>query len=377
MPDYVTQPLQGAAAFLETTRSAQLAQAAQLLVLGSQIRGDEEAFRAKSDARGFTSEFFFPDVVTELGIPRIPYQGKRFDRQERTPLQPRELPLTSEEAAATRQRILQSARQFHASPSPSTTAQLLEASLRSPYAIVRVAAASSYFDLTTDPTGLVEILVEGTQSNDPLVRKVAANALAHIEPGHQRLKDLITETHSDGPLGPLHTSVLVHGTWASTESWWQPGGDFHTYVLNDVWKDLYNSPDRFKWSGGYSDAARSLAGADLSAWLVSHQASGANLMTHSHGGSVAMLTSHTAGISMNELVLLSCPVHVPKYVPNFEAMGKVVSVRVKMDLVILADRGGQRFNLPQIQENILPIWFDHSATHDVAVWKQHNVPAML
>src|SRR6187401_1602844 len=117
MPDYVTQPLQGAAAFLETTRSAQLAQAAQLLVLGSQIRGDEEAFRAKSDAHGFTSEFFFPDVVTELGIPRIPYQGKRFDRQERTPLQPRELPLTSEEAAATRQRILQSARQFHASPS--------------------------------------------------------------------------------------------------------------------------------------------------------------------------------------------------------------------------------------------------------------------
>jgi hypothetical protein len=26
-------------------------------------------------------------------------------------------------------------------------------------------------------------------------------------------------------------------------------------------------------------------------------------------------------------------------------------------LVILADGGGQRFNHPQIQENVLPVWF--------------------
>ena len=44
---------------------------------------------------------------------------------------------------------------------------------------------------------------------------------------------------------------------------------------------------------------------------------------------------------------------------------------------ILADRGGQRFRLPQIQENVLPIWFHHSATHDPNVWIQYNVPAML
>ena len=57
------------------------------------------------------------------------------------------------------------------------------------------------------------------------------------------------------------------------------------------------------------------------------------------------------------------PVHVPKYLPNFSQVSKVVSIRVRADLVILADRGGQRFH-PKITEHVLPIWFDHSAPHD-------------
>jgi hypothetical protein len=56
---------------------------------------------------------------------------------------------------------------------------------------------------------------------------------------------------------------------------------------------------------------------------------------------------------------------------------RVVSIRVHLDLVILVDGGGQRFNPPQIEEHVLPIWFDHSATHDPANWQQYNVPAFL
>jgi hypothetical protein len=50
---------------------------------------------------------------------------------------------------------------------------------------------------------------------------------------------------------------------------------------------------------------------------------------------------------------------------------------VHLDLVILADGGGQRFHDSRIQENVLPVWFDHAATHDPAVWRQYNVPAVL
>jgi hypothetical protein len=44
-----------------------------------------------------------------------------------------------------------------------------------------------------------------------------------------------------------------------------------------------------------------------------------------------------------------------------------------MDLVILADGGGQRFNVPQIQEHVLPVWFDHFATHEPKVWERYGV----
>ena len=71
------------------------------------------------------------------------------------------------------------------------------------------------------------------------------------------------------------------------------------------------------------------------------------------------------------------PVHWPKYAPDFNLVGKVVSVRVHLDLVILADRGGQRFYDSRISENVLPLWFDHFATHDPATWETYGVPAML
>jgi hypothetical protein len=99
------------------------------------------------------------------------------------------------------------------------------------------------------------------------------------------------------------------------------------------------------------------------------------LITHSHGGSVAMLATQN-GLNTGPLVLLSCPVH-PIYMPDFSRTGPVLSIRVKLDLVILADGGGQRFNDPRITEKILPIWFDHSATHDPAVWRRHSLPSVI
>lgn len=83
------------------------------------------------------------------------------------------------------------------------------------------------------------------------------------------------------------------------------------------------------------------------------------------------------GLTIGQLVLLSCPVHRGKYDPNLTAINDVVSIRVRLDLVILADGGGQRFRDPNIRENRLPIWFKHSASHKPSVWMNHNVPSML
>jgi hypothetical protein len=89
-----------------------------------------------------------------------------------------------------------------------------------------------------------------------------------------------------------------------------------------------------------------------------------------------MLASNS-GLDIGKLVLLSCPAHPQKYMPDFQHVGKVVSVRVHLDLVILVDGGGQRFAHPRISENVLPVWFHHSATHDPDVWRKHDIPAKL
>jgi hypothetical protein len=54
-----------------------------------------------------------------------------------------------------------------------------------------------------------------------------------------------------------------------------------------------------------------------------------------------------------------------------------VSIRVKLDLVILADGGGQRFNHPKIKEIVLPIWFNHSISHEPQTWIDHNLPSKI
>ena len=40
-------------------------------------------------------------------------------------------------------------------------------------------------------------------------------------------------------------------------------------------------------------------------------------------------------------------------------------------------RAAQRFEDPRIKERVLPIWFDHFASHSPEVWQDHDVPSFL
>jgi pimeloyl-ACP methyl ester carboxylesterase len=148
-------------------------------------------------------------------------------------------------------------------------------------------------------------------------------------------------------------------------------------VLAKVAADLYGAPDFFGWSGGWSDDARADGALRLIDWVDKHHFEGLDLFTHSHGGSVAMLAS-TRSLRIGRLVMMSCPVHKGKYDPDFDRIDKIVAIGTRMDLVILADGGGQRFKDPRIQEIVLPIWFTgHSATHDPQVWNKHGLPGKI
>jgi hypothetical protein len=222
--------------------------------------------------------------------------------------------------------------------------------------------------------------------------------LGHIAPEDDSLRDLNSPSPAIAGGGAeaataSRTTVLVAGTWAANSPWWkpgQPGNDFFTYLTGILpplartppippappWDAPYSGGDYYRWTGGYSDNARADGAQKLLQWVTAHSSTGPDLITHSHGGNVAFAATQL-GVTVKEAVVLSCPVHFPKYLPNFGNVKKIVSVRVHMDLVILADRGGQRFNDSRIMENVLGVWFDHFATHDPAKWTEYNVPGML
>lgn len=389
----VPRPIAGPDAFRDLQERDHVhSQAATLLLIGSHLRGDPAATRARVEAASELMALPTPAIVEAipaedvqaLGFPSLRVGAPRFRPEALqsaagvrfgTALAAQPAPRDARTASRNLQRA---ANTFYRDANPETAAALLEVSLRHPHELVRVSAATSYIDVAANPAIALRVLEHGIRSHDRLVRDVAAHALAHVDPRNPGLAKLMESRKKRSARKRSRTSLVVHGTWARTSAWWQPpAGDFWDYLHDQVDPNLYGAQDRFEWSGGYSDAARALAGDDLRAWVQRHNLGGLDLFTHSHGGSVAMLANH-AGIRVGRLILLSCPVHWPKYTPEFNAItNKVVSVRVHVDLVILADRGGQRFYDNRIQENALPIWFDHFATHNPGNWRMYNVPAML
>ena len=383
MAEYVHQPITGPQAFRETGTAAVESQAALLLLLGRQLRGDDQALAARAAAADMSAaiEAVPSDDLAQFPVPRLrPSRdrvgvtlvetrlaerfGARIVRRATIPQEER--PDVLGDLAQT----------LFERSEPVAAAELMEASLRSPDELTRVAAAAAYFELSTRPKRLITILVRGTRSEDTLVQTVAATALARIAPEHPRLRQMTRAKTARSAGETSHSALLVHGTFARSHEWWQPGGSFHSYLRDNVRADLYAAGDRFEWSGGYSDAARDVGARDLRTWVENRNLQGLDLFGHSHGANVIMQVTKF-GLRAGALVLLSCPVHVPKYLPDFGRTTKVVSIRVHLDLVILADRGGQRFRHPQIHENVLPIWFDHGASHNPEVWRDNNVPAML
>jgi hypothetical protein len=392
----VETPIPGREAFSRTEPQAILSQAAVLLILGAQARRDEDAFGAGAASAGVAglAEFWPEEDFALFERPRQGAPVGRVDVQRLReglarygdwifPDKPRSADALRSGIAAALPDLGQRA---YNQETPDASAELMEACLNHPEELVRVASAASYFGMSTESQRLTDILATGCRSEDDLVRTVAATALWYASPNHVVLNSLRASAPRTASASG-DTTLLVHGTWAgrvpgSTSPnplWWEPGGDFHTHILQNVKPDLYSKPDRFGWSGDYYDGARALAGTQLTTWVNAHNDQGLDLITHSHGGSVAMLATHQS-LTVGQLVLLSCPVHIPKYLPDFTRIGKgTVSIRVHIDLVILADRGGQKFKLSpsQIRENVLPVWFNHFATHDPATWNKYGVKSML
>jgi len=285
------RPIAGPEAFRDHEDLSHVhSQAATLLLIGWHLRGDLPAMQARIEASvqpGITPQLISGGDMNTLGFPPIAPTGERFSASTLAQLAlgpATTAPSRKQRKVVSPEQITAAAEQFYRQSNSETAAALLRASLGHPRPLVRVAAASSYVDVAVDPQPAIRVLEEGLPNKDPLVRDVAAYALANVDPKHPRLEQLLKVRKRSTRRKRSRTSTIIHGTWAAASPWWQPGGDFWRYLHDNVDASLYGAADRFAWSGGYSDVARAQAGATLHDWARSHNLGGLDLYTHSHGG---------------------------------------------------------------------------------------------
>lgn len=374
-----SKPFKGLSAFARISEDTTPSQAAVLLSFGNQIRGGDAPLRARAAARRRQAAVA-GEPEADFPVPRlkgvqgaIPLEDSRARLQRVHAYKARAVAAPAADFVHYEAVCRDAAARAFDKPQVANAADLFALCLEHPRELVRIAAAIASLPLTTQPQQNLRILVGALKSTDELERALAATGLARTYPDHPALKRLSRGKPAPRARRRRETALLVHGTWASDAAWYQPGGDFFQFI-RALRPDLYAANDFFRWSGGWSDGARLTGATELKQWVESRNEAGLDLIGHSHGANV-ILKATELGLQVGQAVLLSTPAHVDKYFPNFAKIQQlpVRSVRVHLDLVILADGGAQRFRHPDIQETVLPIWFDHGATHDPQVWQAHNV----
>jgi len=208
-----------------------------------------------------------------------------------------------------------------------------------------------------------------------IAREIATAAVGETESDYFSVEP----RNPDVPGGPTEhpfasISTIIHGTMAYAGSWWTPHGDFHRYIRESVTPDLYSGGRYYSWSGNYSKHHREVAATRLYDWSGPYLHRINTVYAHSYGGVIA-LRALGLGLRIDDLVLLSTP--NDEVETDISQVGRITSLRIHMDLVLLAARRRQSFDLP-VAEHYLPRWFtSHSDSHETSIWNQHDVVRAL
>lgn len=268
-------------------------------------------------------------------------------------------------------------------PTPEAATSLVEGCLRSPHLVVRSAAAASALDTVGARDDVLGLLREGARSDDDLIGPVARAGLSRARPDDPVLQ---RRTRPESDIDPKdhesNTSVITHGTFPSNSGWWQPGnGGLYDYLaLAQPQLDLHTSS--FDWTGDWNEPARRAAAFNLDDWITSEGIGVSNLdfFGHSHGGTIAHLATALRKRRFRRLVLMSWP-HRCQWRPDFDHVGKILDIRVKADLAILAERARQSFQVGGAdQAKITTIkkgWFKHSDPRRKSYWQKHDLLTKL
>lgn len=343
----------------DSTQSAAASQAALLLAIRSGVLGD-------SPTSEKLREFPLPNTkkLRRTRHMKVADACRMLGASEKE--------LRQDGEPALEQEMTRLIRELYRKPCLEAAAALFEAAMFSPHPLVAVAGAAGARETTRLRPRIRQTIESAHGSDDRLVSRLAVAAMSQIGPMNSiARKHVIARPKSRKRRRKSNTAVITHGTWAADSSWYRPGGDFYK-ALNKKRPDLHVHDESFRWTGAYSNRARKADAALLQQWIPDQGLGTPDFFAHSHGGTVAHLATQR-GVKFNKLVLLSWPVH-KKWYPDFSKVEKIIDVRVRLDLVIMLDRGRQRFktrrsNVKRHRHG----WFNHSATHDPDYWDDHDL----
>ncbi len=249
--------------------------------------------------------------------------------------------------------------------------------------IPRLCATYGYWQSTGATHAVVPILTKGLESKDPEEVDVAAHCLANVKPA--ALSRLVGTAADDQakpsrrpPVGSM--TVIIHGTFARKSKWYRPEGDFHRYIKEKVFPDVYSGKDYFFWSGRYLHRARKKAARKLVVWCRDHPARLYRFISHSHGANVVNIATRL-GLSACTLIHLSPPVH-KRYLPRMANVSsrRFFTIRPRIDLVVFLDGGRQdyrRTRVRKFEKRRICAFFGHSKSHDKKRWKKKKVSKLV
>ena len=185
------------------------------------------------------------------------------------------------------------------------------------------------------------------------------------------------------------TTIIVHGTWAASATWWQqvPGTqNFWDYIRN-LTPSLYGGAGAYAWSGANQHADRVVAADDLVAWCTANNVDRLQAIAHSHGVNVCLLASRR-GLVFENLIALAAPVRFD-YVGDMKNVKSLVNLYSEYDAVQtpLATFGytrgeGRTYADSTVMVNQHVPYYStgntaqsvgHSDIHEPAVWQGNNL----
>lgn len=253
--------------------------------------------------------------------------------------------------------------------------------------IARCCAAYGYWQATRSAAAF-PILENAVSSDDDDERLVAAHCLAKAD--SKRVRDLqgtAADDRAPTATRKLRSSmtVIVHGTFAKDSTWYSPGGDFHSYIKEHVYPDVYSGRDYFFWSGRYSRTDAGLrriwktAANKLVSWLNAHPARKLRLIAHSHGNNVVNMA--TKQIEACSLIQLSPPVRAWN-LPHMDnvSSGRLFNIHSTLDVVVMIDGGAQDYSGTAVAANEttrIISRYGHTDSHVPKRWKKKKIPALV